>query len=470
MKRYEALAQEIAESIARGQLRPGERVPSVREASRSRGVSPSTVFEAYYLLEARGLIEARPRSGYFVSHTSNGQQEPESSRPVIKERAVQVSELVFQVLGHAKDRALVPMGSAFPSPLLFPLPRLALATGKALRRLDPWRTVEDLSPGSATLRRQIGLRYLGMGCGVDTEELVITNGAMEALNLCLESVARPGDLVAVESPTFYAALQALERHSLRAVEIATHPRTGIDVAALAAVMERHPVKACWLMPNFQNPLGSLMPDDAKQALVELLARREVPLIEDDVYGELYFGARKPRPAKAWDRAGGVLHCSSFSKTLAPGYRVGWVAAGRYAGEVAQRKLMSSIAAPLPSQEGLSEYLEHGGYDRHLRQLRATLAQHRHATLRDIAKHFPPGTRATRPEGGYFIWVELPAKIDALELHRLALSQGISLAPGHLFSADHRFRHHVRINFGHPDHKDFHAALKTVGTIARALAA
>ena len=470
MKRYEALAQEVAESIAHGQLRPGERVPSVREASRSRGVSPSTVFEAYYLLEARGLIEARPRSGYFVSHTVNWQQEPESSRPVTKERAVEVSELVFQVLGHAKNRALVPMGSAFPSPLLFPLPKLALATGKALRRLDPWRTVEDLSPGSAALRRQIGLRYLGMGCGVDTEELVITNGAMEALNLCLESVTQPGDLVAVESPTFYAALQALERRGLRAVEIATHPRTGIDVAALAAVMERHPVKACWLMPNFQNPLGSLMPDDAKQALVELLARREVPLIEDDVYGELYFGARKPRPAKAWDRAGWVMHCSSFSKTLAPGYRVGWVAAGRYASEVAQRKLMSSIAAPLPSQEGLSEYLEHGGYDRHLRQLRATLAQHRHATLRDIAKHFPPGTRATQPEGGYFIWVELPPKIDALELHRLALSQGISLAPGHLFSADHRFKHHVRINFGHPDHKNFHAALKTVGTIARALTA
>jgi DNA-binding transcriptional MocR family regulator len=470
MKRYEALAQEIAESIAHGQLRPGERVPSVREASRSRGVSPSTVFEAYYLLEARGLIEARPRSGYFVSHAVNAQQEPESSRPVTKERAVEVSGLVFQVLGHAKDRALVPMGSAFPSPLLFPLPKLALATGKALRRLDPWRTVEDLSPGSAALRRQIGLRYLGMGCGVDTEELVITNGAMEALNLCLESVTQPGDLVAVESPTFYAALQALERRGLRAVEIATHPRTGIDVAALAAVMERHPVKACWLMPNFQNPLGSLMPDDAKQALVELLASRAVPLIEDDVYGELYFGARKPRPAKAWDRAGGVMHCSSFSKSLAPGYRVGWVAAGRYAGEVAQRKLMSSIAAPLPSQEGLSEYLEHGGYDRHLRQLRATLAQHRHATLRDIARHFPPGTRATQPEGGYFIWVELPAKIDALELHRLALSQGISLAPGHLFSADHRFKHHVRINFGHPDHKDFRVALKTVGTIARALAA
>ncbi|XHS76864.1 PLP-dependent aminotransferase family protein [Burkholderiaceae bacterium UC74_6] len=469
MKRYEALAHEIAESIAAGQLRAGERVPSVREASRSRGVSPSTVFEAYYLLEARGLLQARPRSGYFVSPAVGRRAEPESSKPVASDRAVAVSELVFQVLGHTKNRTLVPMGSAFPSPALFPLSKLALATGKALRRLDPWRTVEDLSPGSAALRRQIGLRYLGMGCGVDTEELVITNGAMEALNLCLESVTQPGDLVAVESPTFYAALQALERRGLRAVEIATHPRTGIDVAALAAALAQHPIKACWLMPNFQNPLGSLMPDGAKQALVELLARHQVPLIEDDVYGELYFGAHKPRPAKAWDRQGLVMHCSSFSKTLAPGYRVGWVAAGRFAREVAQRKLMSSLAAPLPSQEGLSEYLEHGGYDRHLRQLRATLARHLHAVQRAIAKHFPTGTRATQPEGGYFVWVELPPQVDALELHRLALSQDISLAPGPLFSADRRFRHHVRINFGHPDHPGFEQGLKTVGTIAAALA-
>src|SRR4051794_22045974 len=179
VKRYESLANDITESISAGSLRPGHRLPSVRETSRSRGVSPSTVFEAYYLLEARGLIEARPRSGYFVSHAVNRQQEPESSRPVTTERAVEVSELVFQVLGHARNRALVPLGSAFPSPLLFPLPKLALAMGKALRRLDPWRTVEDLSPGSAALRRQIGLRYLGMGCGVDAEEVVITNGAME---------------------------------------------------------------------------------------------------------------------------------------------------------------------------------------------------------------------------------------------------------------------------------------------------
>lgn len=468
MKLYEVLAQELAQSIESGQLRPGDRVPSVRDTSRNRGVSPSTVFEAFYLLEARGLIEARPRSGYFVSRSGTRASEPEPSTPVPEERDVEVSELVFQVLGHARDRSMVPLGSAFPSPALFPLPKLAMSLGKAMRRLDPWRTVEDLSPGSAGLRRQIGLRYLTMGCGVDADELVITNGAMEALNLCLEAVTQPGDLVAVESPTFYAALQALERHSLKAVEVATHPRTGVDIAALAAVLERHPVKACWFMPNFQNPLGSLMPDSAKQQLVELLAKHQVPLIEDDVYGELYFGAQKPRPAKAWDKAGLVMHCSSFSKTLAPGYRVGWAAAGRYARQVGRSKLMSSLAAPVPSQEGLSEYLQRGGYDRHLRKLRQALAQQRQVVLRAVAKWFPAGTKVTQPEGGYFIWVELPPPIDALELHRLALSHDISLAPGHLFSTDHRYKHHVRINFGHPDDDRVEHALNTVGQMAKAL--
>jgi DNA-binding transcriptional MocR family regulator len=379
-----------------------------------------------------------------------------------------VSELVFQVLQHASNRTLVPLGSAFPSPNLFPLHKLALSLGKAVRNLDPWRTVEDLSPGHPLLRRQIGMRYLAMGCGVDTEELVVTNGAMEALNLCLEAVTRPGDLVAVESPAFYGALQALERLNLRAIEVPTHPRTGVDVASLAAVLERHPVKACWFMPNFQNPLGSLMPEAAKQELVALLARHEIPLIEDDVYGELYFSDNKPRPAKAWDKKGLVLHCSSFSKTLAPGYRVGWTAAGRFARDVSRKKLMTSLAAPVPSQEGLAEYLQHGGFDRHLRNLRQVLAEQRRATLRTISKCFPAETRVTQPEGGYFVWVELPAEVDALKLHKLALSQSISIAPGHLFSADHRFSHHLRINFGHPDNERMNDAIKTVGQIAKAL--
>jgi DNA-binding transcriptional MocR family regulator len=304
---------------------------------------------------------------------------------------------------------------------------------------------------------------------IDPGEIIVTSGALEALNLCLSAVTRPGDIVVVESPTFYAALQALERLSLKVVEVATSPREGIDLDSLAAVLQRHAVKACWLMPNFQNPLGSRMPDDRKKALVELLASHRVPLIEDDVYAELYFGERAALPAKAYDRDGMVMHCSSFSKCLAPGYRVGWVAAGRFAQQVERLKLMTTLSAAVPSQEAIASYLEQGGYDRHLRKLRAALARQQRLALDTIARHFPEGTRVTRPEGGYFLWLELPPVVDALELHRLALNRNISVAPGQLFSADRRFTHCLRINTGYPDDRKIVAALKTVGQLATSLA-
>ena len=387
-----------------------------------------------------------------------------------------ISDLVFEVLGLARDRDLVPLGSAFPGLELFPLERLARCLASGMRKLDPWNIVQSLPPGDERLRQQIGLRYGLHGMAVDVEEIIITNGAMEALNLCLEAVTQPGDVVVVESPTFYAALQALERLNLQALEIATHPRDGIDLTALAEALERQsshkphqPIKACWLMPSFQNPLGSLMPEDKKRELVALLARHRVPLIEDDVYGELHFGPQRPPPAKAFDTEGLVMHCSSFSKSLAPGYRVGWVAAGRNATAVQRLKLMTTLSAATPSQQALSEYLAQGGYDRHLRALRRSLEQQQAIALAAVAQHFPPGTRVSRPEGGYFLWVELPPQVNALELHRLALQQGISLAPGQIFSADQRFAHCVRINYGHPAHHRLEAALATVGQLATDLA-
>lgn len=469
MKRYEQYADEIAELIRTQVLRSGDRLPSVRQASTSRKISPSTVFEAYYLLEARGLIQARPRSGYYVNalRSATSANEPATAQPAAQSSHVEISELVFQVLGSTRQADVVPLGSAFPSPQLFPLEKLARSLSPAMRALNPQRIVEELTEGSERLRRQIGLRYVVEGTGIDAGEIVITNGAMEALNLCLQAVTRPGDVVAVESPTFYAALQALERLQLKAVEVATHPRHGIEIDSLAQVLQQHPVRACWFMPNFQNPLGSLMPEENKRTLVELLARHEVPLIEDDVYGELYHGLHRPPPCKAFDRQGLVMHCSSFSKCLAPGYRVGWTAAGRFAQKVQRLKLMTSLATAVPTQEALSDYLQHGGYDRHLRQLRQTLADSQARALRGIAKHFPKGTRVTRPEGGYLLWVELPAQVDALKLHRLASSQNISLAPGHLFSADQRFAHCLRLNYGQAGDERFDDAIRTIGQLASA---
>lgn len=467
MNRYETLAEEIAQSIRTGVVKLGDRLPSVRHTSRSRGVSPSTVFEAYYLLEARGLIRARERSGYFVIAGIKAlPPEPEQSCETLGEsKPVDVSQLVFDVLESAKTRDVVPLGSAFPSPMLFPLPRLAKSLAASVQQMDPWSTVDDLSAGNAELRRQIALRYLADGMHVHPDEIVVTNGAMEALNLCLSAVTRPGDCVVVESPTFYAALQALERLSLNAIEVPTHPRDGMDLEALENALIRHRPKACWVMTNFQNPMGSTMSDQRKQELVALLARHDVPLIEDDVYAELYFGTRRPPSAKAYDTNGLVLHCSSFSKCLAPGYRIGWAMPGRYTKNVARLKLTTTLSTSAPGQAALADYLAKGGYDKHLRHLRHALAVQQNAMMQAVVRHFPRGTRATHPSGGYFLWVELPTQVNALDIHRRALALGISVAPGPIFSANRGFSNCLRLNYGHPWDDRLDAALVTLGRLA-----
>ena len=467
MKRYERFADDIAELIRSGVLGPGQRVPSVRYASQTHGVSPSTVFQAYYLLERRGLIRARPRSGYFVNaHAPRPFSEPQALAPVSESTQVDVSALVFSILDSIKDPHTVPFGSAFPSPELFPLQRLSRSLASASRAMDPRMVVTDLSPGNPQLRRQIALRYMVGGLMLPMEELLITNGALEALNLCLQAVTEPGDLVVIEAPAFYACLQVLERLKLKAVEIPVHPREGMDLGVLAQTLDKHPVKAVWCMTNFQNPVGASMPEAKKQELVALLRRHQVPLIEDDVYAELYYSQQAPKPAKAFDTDGLVMHCGSFAKSLAPGYRIGWVAAGRFAQKIERLKLMTSLCASMPAQAAIADYLQHGGYDRHLRKLRYALEGQQLSMLAAIARHFPAQTRVSHPSGGYFLWLELPEQMDALKLFHMALAQGISIAPGPIFSPTRRFGNCIRLNYGSPWNEGAEQAMETLGRIVR----
>lgn len=468
MKLYETLAAEIADSIYSGALRAGEKLPSVRQITANRGVSASTVFKAYYQLEAQGLVRARDRSGYYVSHGAR-HLPPEAdtpSQPEDEAASVDISDMVFNVLESAMSRDVVPLGSAFPSPLLFPLDRLGQALSSSARSLDPWSTVDDLTPGYAGLRRQIALRYLASGLHVDTDDIIITNGALEALNLCLAAVTQPGDAVLIEAPTFYATLQSLEQHQLEAVEVPTHPREGMQLDAMEQAIKRHRPKACWLMTTFQNPLGSLMSDAKKQALLELLSRYDIPLIEDDVYGELYFGNKRPALTKSFDTTGIVMHCSSFSKTLAPGYRIGWIAPGRHTRAIVRRKLTTTLSCPIPTQMALAHYLEKGGYDKHLRRLRKALQTHQTSFAQAIGHYFPAGTRATRPTGGYFLWVEMPSEVNALDIHKQALSLCISVAPGPIFSAKRAFSNCLRLNYGHGWDAKIEAAVATLGKLVR----
>jgi DNA-binding transcriptional MocR family regulator len=465
MNRYEILANTMAAEIRSGSIAVGSRMPSLRQIIAQHGVSQSTVFRAYYLLEEWGLVRAQERSGYYVAPGARVTAARAPRTPSLAESSkVDISDLVFSVLDAAKTPGIVPLGSAFPSPHLFPLPRLAKSLAQAARLISPWSTVVDLPPGNEHLRRQIALRYMGMGISQPMEEIVITNGALEALNLCLMAVTRPGDVVAVESPGFYAALQAIERLDLRAVEIPVDPVTGLDLDALADALKKHPIRACWFMTNFQNPTGVTLSPEKKKALVELLAEREVPLIEDDVYGELHFQPEYPLPALAFDKKGLVMHCSSFSKTLAPGYRIGWTSAGRFTDKVQRLKLMTTLSASIPVQAGIADYLQHGGYDKHLRKLRGALNLQLSEMDHAIRRWLPQAVRRTHPTGGYFIWLELPEAIDAMELHRLAIEQGISLAPGPIFSATHAFEHYVRLNFGHPWSPKIDDAIRVLGEL------
>lgn len=466
MKKYEIIAEEIASTIQQGLLKRGDKLPSIRQIQALKQVNASTVFQAYYLLEARGLLITRPRSGYYVAGPLRNDRllAPASPAATGLPTTLQISDLVFTLLDRIKDPQHVPFGSAFPSPLHFPLSKLADHMVASVRRMQASDTVSDIGQGDFELRRQIALRYQLDGTQTDAADIVVTNGALEALNLSLAAVTQPGDSVIIESPSFYAALQAIERMGLRAIEVASHPEHGIDLLALEQAIIQHQPKACWLMTNFQNPTGSLMREDKKQALVALVTRYRLPLIEDDVYRELYFGKQRPHPAKAWDSEGWVMHCSSFSKSLAPGYRVGWVSAGRFTDQITRLKISTTLATSIPAQHALASYLAKGGYDKYLRQLRHQLMLQQLQYAQALHQHFPEQVRFNQPQGGYFFWMQLPPACDSLRIFQQSIAHNISLAPGHMFSSQQQYANFIRFNYGHPLTAHSVQAIQTLGKL------
>ena len=463
---YESVASDISTLINSGTLGPGDRVPSVRRLSQQKRVSISTVLQAYAVLENRGLIEARPQSGYYVRALQRAMEEPATSRPPRAPRLVGVHEMVSRVLEACRQRDVVPLGGAIPGAELVPTAKLHRILSAISRRQPQSMASYGMPPGRDELRRQVALRARDWGVSVTADEIVITHGCMEALNLCLRAVTRPGDIVALESPTYYGVLQIIESLGLKALEIPTHSRDGISLDALALAIEREKVKACIIMPNISNPLGSSMPEAAKKRLVQMLADHDIPLIEDSAYNSLYFGARQPHAAKAYDRKGMVMLCSSYTKSLAPGFRVGWVAPGRYYEQVLMLKFMNTGGMSELLQLAVAEFLENGGYDRHLRSLRRAYARRTELVQGAVAKHFPAGTRATRPSGGFVLWVELPEGCNAVELFEHGMREQIGFAPGPMFSATDRYHNCLRLSCAAQWGPRIENALARLGELAR----
>ncbi|MDA5533970.1 PLP-dependent aminotransferase family protein [Yersinia mollaretii] len=445
MTRYEQLAQQIRAQIESKVWQAGDKLPSLRESCKQSGLSLMTVVQSYQLLESQGWIVARPQSGYYVASRPTQLPQPQRGKKLHLDEQVDINAFIFDVLQAGKDPAIMPFGSAFPDPSLLLQPRLSRSLASVARKISPQSSVTNLPPGNESLRRNIAQRYAASGMNVSPEEIVITAGAMESLSLSLQAVTQPGDWVVLESPAFYGALQAIERLRLKAIFITTHPQHGMDLDALEQVITQYPIKACWLMTHFQNPLGCTMSWPQKKRLVALLQQNNISLIEDDVYGELYFGAERPLPAKALDQHRQILHCSSFSKCLAPGFRVGWVAAGEHAQRIQHLQLMSTVSASVPTQLAIADYLTQGGYDTHLRRLRRLMEQRLNALRQAVVEHFPKNVKISHPAGGYFLWLELEPPFNASELYRRALAQGVSIAPGRMFTTGNQFDHCFRLN-------------------------
>lgn len=465
---YERLAEHLRHQIHRGVLAAGGRMPSLRSVGREQRVSLATAVEAYTQLEREGLIEARPRSGFYVRAPAIGPMRTTALRMTRAPQPLR-NPALLGVLDVFARTDLLPLHATTPSPALIPGTALAAATARVLRQHPDSVSRYAQSQGLLELRRHIAWRYAQCGVDVDPDEIVITAGAMEAITVSLRAVTRPGDAVLVESPTYYGLLQAVAGLGLRVLEVPNHPTHGIDVACLHKLLERHRVRAAVLVPNFNNPVGSLTGDDAKRALLAACTAHDVIVIEDDLYGETAYSGERALPLRRFDDGGQVITCSSFSKTLAPGLRVGWAIAGRWTAEVLRTKCFSSIATATLPQLAVVEYLARHDYDRALRRLRRELSSNAQRYRAAIAQHWPRGTGVSDPAGGMALWVELPGETEGQALFEAALARGIGTLPGPLFSSRGDHRHHLRLSCGLPWSPPVEDALRTLGELARRLA-
>lgn len=465
MNLYETLATQLKDRIRQGVYPPGERVPSVRRLSVQHRVSPATVVAAYRLLESHGWLEARPQSGFFARQPEPAVRAVQTHETAAGPCAVNVTELAVRLSRNSQRLDLVSLGAAVPHPDFLPLKDLRASLGRCLRGNADAGSRYSFPPGEEALRLRIARRAAESGCAFGPDDIVITDGCQEALNLALRAVARAGDIIAIESPAFFGTLQAIESLGMQALEIPSDPDTGISLEALTLALDRWPVKAVAVVGNFSNPTGSLMPDMRKSQLVKLLAARDIPLIEDDIYADLAHGRERPRAAKAYDAGGNVLYCSSFSKTIAPGYRVGWIVPGRWRRQVEHLKYVGTMANATLPQLAVADYLADSRYERHLARVRRAYADNLARLQAGIGRYFPAGTRTSRPQGGFVLWVELSGERDSMALYEKALAAGISFTPGRLFSPQGKYANCLRLAAALPWEARVEGALAELGRLA-----
>lgn len=454
----------------KGTFSPGEKLPSLRQLHTQLGLSVSTVHQAYIELEKRGRVEAREKSGFYVKALNkNPLSKPSREKVVAKPCRVVVNDLAETIIKDLQSDDILQLGAAIPSKELMPLKQLSrIMKSMPVAALQNHISNYDLCAGNSDLREEISKRMLGLACSITAEDIVTTNGCLEAVTLCLRAVANPGDTILVESPVFHCFLQLIEDLNMYVIEIPGCPEEGIDPETFEKTIGSNKIKACLLNSNFQNPLGSVMSPKNKRAILHIARKNNIPIIEDDIYGDLFFGAKRPTTFKSMDKTGMVLYCSSFSKAIAPGLRTGWTVPGKFKDIVIRMKLNTAISNPGINQAVVAKFLKAGAFDRHLRQLRNKLKNQASAMAIAVSKYFPGDTLITFPQGGMFIWVVLNKKIDSLDVYQKAYQKKISILPGIICSSSDRYKNCLRINCGVKWSQRLETGIKTIGQIIKNL--
>ncbi len=465
--RYIRISKAIEHLINKEVLQVGDKIPSIREVCREHGVSMSTALQAFYDLEAKSLIESRPQSGFYVIFSPRKYPGlPSTSQPGKASLACQPDDIVKLAFDSLNKKNITLLSLGVPANELLPIAKLNKAMGKAVRQLPDSGSGYESLEGNIKLRRQIARQAFAWEGRITEKDIITTSGCLHAIMLSMLALTQPGDTIAVESPVYFGIIQLAQQLRLKVIEIPTHPITGIEIDQLKKTLPQYKIKLCLLISNFSNPLGSCMPDEHKKEVVRLLEHYNIPLIEDDLYADTYFGARRPKSCKTYDESGNVLWCGSFSKTIAPGYRVGWVAPGKYHKEILRLKMATGISSTTLTHEAIGDILENGRYENHLRKIRQILRANCMQYIRAISEYFPEGTRVSHPEGGIFVWVEFDKKNKVMDLYHNALRHKISIAPGKLFTLGDQFDNCARLSYALPWDLKLDNSLKILGKLAR----
>jgi DNA-binding transcriptional MocR family regulator len=466
---YMQVADGLEKMIADDVLKIGDKLPSVRVISDEYGISMGTAFQAYYHLEGKGLIESRPKSGYYVRF--NHKRFPALPKMIQHEQLshdVSVKEMIASIYTDIVlyNKKVINLALAVPDTSLLPIAKLNKSVQYVLRNSKDSCVNYEHVQGNLELRNQVSKLAFNWGGKIKPDEVIVTGGCLEAITLCLRAVTKPGDTVAVESPNYFGIFQAIESMGLKVVEISSCFIDGIELDCLEEAIKKFPIKAVVAIPNFNNPLGGCMPDENKKKLVDLITLHNIPLIEDDIYGELYFGKNRPHTCKYYDTKGTVMHCSSLSKSLTPGYRIGWTIPGKFLDTVKQIKRIQNISSPTLTQAAIAHFLQNGRYEYHLKNMRKALHTQCLRYMQAIIDYFPEDTKVSRPHGGFVLWVQLNKKVNDFKLRTEAMKHNISIVPGKIFSASNDYGSCIRISFGKPWDDDADYGLMMLGKIIR----